>query len=142
MVIAMDENQEPVGDYVYLTPEFYERLHKLTDAEAAQLPDWLLVSARYHLPRPPRVTGPAPNQDEIDVQIELATFRGGVQVELPFRRDQISLLEGRTRLDGEPAAVTWRGRHSAAVRGGFSGKTPVATGLRRGSRENGGCGRA
>ena len=108
VVIAMNDDQKPAGEYVYLSPEFYDRLHKLTDAESNPLPDWLLIATRYHFPRPPRLSGAAPSLDELEVRIDLMTFRAGVQVELPFRRDQISLLEARTRLDGAPVAVAWR----------------------------------
>lgn len=108
VVIATDEGGQPVGDYVYLSPQFYERLLKLTSTESAPLPDWLLTSAQYQLPRPPHLTGAAPSLEEIDLRIDLITFREAVQVVLPFRRDQVSLLEARARLDGEPVAVTWR----------------------------------
>jgi hypothetical protein len=108
VVIATDDEQKPSGEYVYVSPEFYDRLHKLTESQANQLPDWLLIAARYHFPRPPRLAVSAPSLDELEVRIDLATFRAGVQVELPFRRDQLSLLEARTRLDGAPVAASWR----------------------------------
>ena len=108
VVIAANDRQEPVGDYVYLSPIFYERLHTLTGDNSAQLPGWLLTAAQYHFPKAPRLADGAPGLDEIDIRIDFATFHPGTQLELPFRRDQLSLLEGRTRLDGEPVAVTWR----------------------------------
>lgn len=107
VVIAANDRHEPVGDYVYLSPQFYERLHKLTGDHAAELPGWLLTAAQYHIPKRPRLTDGAPGLDEIDIRVDFATFHAGTQLELPFRRDQLSLLEGRTRLDGEPIAVTW-----------------------------------
>lgn len=107
VVIAVNDRQEPVGDYVYLSPQFYERLHKLTGERAAELPGWLLTAAQYHLPKRPRLAESALGLDEFDVRLDFATFHAGTQLELPFRRDQLSLLEGRTRLDGEPIAVTW-----------------------------------
>jgi hypothetical protein len=120
VVIATDADRQPVGDYVYLSPQFYERLLKLTSTESAPLPDWMLTAAQYQIPRPPRLTGAASTLDEIDLRIDLTTFRAEVQVALPFRRDQVSLLEARARLDGEPVAVTWHEDGAALL-------LPVAT---------------
>ena len=108
VVIAVDDEQQPTGDYVFLSPEFYDRLHRLSDAGQTALPDWLLATAHYQLPAAPRLEGPAPSIDEIVAQFDLETFRAKVEIELPFDRKQIHLLEGRGRLDGELVVPTWR----------------------------------
>jgi hypothetical protein len=107
-VIAVDDRQQPVGEYVYLSPDFYDQLLRQTETDRSLLPDWLLISARYHFPVAPRLTGAAPSIDQLAVNFDLATFRPDTIVSLPLQREQVSLLEAQTRLDGDPVKVTWR----------------------------------
>ncbi|HEX5103857.1 MAG TPA: hypothetical protein VFV87_08615, partial [Pirellulaceae bacterium] len=114
VVIATTEQQQPTGDYVFVSPAFYERLHRLTAAGSAALPDWLLVSARYQLLSAPKLS-PAPSVDEIALHVAVETFRAGATLELPLRRDQILLLEGRAKLDDEAVTVSWRDDGRAVI---------------------------
>jgi hypothetical protein len=107
VVIAIDDQQLPTGDYVFLSPEFYERLHRLSDTPQSELPAWLLASANYLLPAAPQLEGPAPSIDEITAQFDLETFSADAVIGLPFDRKQIHLLEGRSKLDGEAIVPAW-----------------------------------
>ncbi len=107
VVVPVDEDQQPVGDYVFLEPELYEALHKLTAAGPAALPTWLLESARYELPAAPHAGEDRAAIDELRVQLDFHTFQPAATLALPLRREQVSLVEGRARLDGQPLALDW-----------------------------------
>jgi hypothetical protein len=107
VVIPVDEDREPVGDYVFVEPELYESLHKLTAAGPSLLPAWLLTSARYEVAAGPRSSDGAAAVEELRVQLDLETFQSTAEVVLPLRRDQVSLVEGRARLNGQPLVLNW-----------------------------------
>ena len=113
VVIPVDEMQQPTGDYVYLESEFYEAILKLSAGGGAGLPTWLLESAHYEIAANPHDEGGRPALDELRVQFDLQTWQSGVSAALPLRRDQVSLLEGRARLDGQRVTLAWRPDGSA-----------------------------
>ncbi len=106
VVIAVDDEQQPVGEYVFLEPEFYDELLRLTDRETAALPGWMLLSAAY---RP--MFAPSANDgltlEALQATLELETFAGDQTVLLPLARGEVRLVEGRSLLDGKAAIIEW-----------------------------------
>ncbi|MCE9525580.1 MAG: hypothetical protein K8R36_05960 [Planctomycetales bacterium] len=100
VIIPLDADQKPQGDYVYVSLEFYTLLYRVPERE--QLPAWLLRSATYELESAD--DGIAAN---ILVRMEVETIAAQTKVALPFRRGEIHLLEGRTTLDGESISLDW-----------------------------------
>src|SRR4029453_1496350 len=45
---------------------------------------------------------------ELRAVFDFHTFQASTTVRLPLRRDQILLLEGRARLDGQPVSLAWQ----------------------------------
>ena len=107
VVIPVDGQQQPVGDYVFLEPEFHEALHKLSAGSPAALPAWLLESARYELPAAPRNDPLRPAIDELRLLFDIFTLEPAATVALPLRREQLVLAPGRARVDGQPAQLDW-----------------------------------
>jgi hypothetical protein len=107
VVIPMDKNQQPIGKYVYLDEALYEALHRLSGGEPSPLSAALFERAHYDLPvaATPRTGGAA--VDELRAAFDFHTFHSDATVQLPLRRDQAHLLEGRARLDGRPATLSW-----------------------------------
>lgn len=106
VVFPLDADQKPAGDYVYVPLEFYQRLYRLADEEGA-LPRWLVRSSLYELALPDVAAESPSAAARFTARLELETFRPDVDVELPFHRDQVHLIEGQTLLDGEPATLQW-----------------------------------
>lgn len=100
VIIPVDSNQQPQGDYVYVSPEFYKLLYRAPERE--QLPTWLLRSATYEMQPPEQ--GSAAN---ILMRIELETVTRAAKIAIPLRRGEIHLLEGRAMLDGQPVLLDW-----------------------------------
>ena len=53
VVFPIDDNQQPAGDYVFLEPQFYDDLHRLTDERPTEVPEWLIESGAVELPTAP-----------------------------------------------------------------------------------------
>lgn len=100
VIIPIDADQKPQGDYVYVSLEFYSLLFQSPKRE--QLPAWLRRSATYELDA--AEDGIAAH---IVMRLELETLVPLAQISLPFRRGEIHLLEGRSSLDGEPVSLDW-----------------------------------
>jgi hypothetical protein len=107
VVVPVDDEQQPVGEYVYLDPTFYDALHRLTEDRTA-LPPYLLEASHFDLPAKPTGDGAIAALDNVHAEFHFHTFHPAVNVEMPLRRDQIFLWEGQARLDGQPLAVSWR----------------------------------
>ncbi len=108
VVFPIGEQQQPAGDYVYLDKDLYDRLHSGSNAGRATQPAWLLERARYELPSAGARHGESAGAGELMAAFDLHTFTAGATIELPLRRDQVLLLEGRARLDGQPAKLSWQ----------------------------------
>ena len=106
-MIPVDDARQPVGDYVFLEPAFYDALLKLTDRASVNLPDWLLTSAAIRPVISAGGEGKRIQVDEIGAILEIETLRADTAVELGFRRDQIHFVERRARLDGEALLPEW-----------------------------------
>lgn len=100
VIIPVDDDQMPQGDYVYVSLDFYGLLFRSLERE--QLPTWLLRSTTLEM------EAAEDNASAIIVmRLEVETLAPHAQVSLPFRRGDIHLLEGRTALDGEPISLDW-----------------------------------
>jgi hypothetical protein len=109
VVIPVDADQKPVGDYVYLRPDVYAALQRSRSARPDSLrPSFLIQGARYQFPTAPRLEKAVPAIDELTVDFDVTTLRNDSTVELPFCKDELFLLEGRARLDGQPIRLEWR----------------------------------
>ncbi len=108
VVIPVDANQQPAGDYVYLDEKIYERLLQADGRATSGLPRWLIESAHYETTESPKTRGDRSAVDEIRAVFDFYSFGETTVVPLPLRREQVLLLEGRARLDGQPVSLSWQ----------------------------------
>ncbi|MGI8978421.1 MAG: hypothetical protein ACR2FY_04275 [Pirellulaceae bacterium] len=100
VVIPVDADQKPLGDYVYVSLDFYALLYQAPMRE--QLPPWLLRSATYEM----QVSEEGAAASVV-MRLELETLVAQAKVSLPLRRGEVHLLEGRATLEGEPFSLDW-----------------------------------
>ena len=100
VIVPVDSDQNPQGDYVYVSPDFFKLLYQAPERE--QLPPWLLRSATYDLEAAEDSAAAS-----IVMRLELETLAAETKVALPLRRGEVHLLEGRATLDGEPVSLDW-----------------------------------
>jgi hypothetical protein len=105
VVIPIDDERKPVGDYVFVDAEFYDWLHD--QAERGQLTEpWQIEDAVYEVRWPQDMNGDAPAADVL-ARLEMTTTTVDAAVTLPFRRQDLLLQQGGARLDGKPLSVAW-----------------------------------
>ena len=112
VVVPVDEQGQPAGDYVYLDPGLYERLHRRDGRQPGELPPWLVLKARYelaHFPTSAETGGDSSTIaiPQMRVLLDLETFQPDARVLLPWRQEEVTLHPGTSRLDGQPAALAW-----------------------------------
>jgi hypothetical protein len=100
VIIPVDADHVPQGDYVYVSLDFYTLLHRAPERE--QLPAWLIRSATYELDAADDRAAA-----NIVARLEVETLAAQAKVSLPFRRGEVHLLEGRATLDGESVSLDW-----------------------------------
>lgn len=123
VVIPVDDQRQPVGDYVFVEPPLYDFLVQRSNTAAADLPAWIVRSAAYRVLEGERLAW------EIDVE----SLRAETTLRLPLVRGEVTLLEGESRLDGRPVVPRWAatddhlevvlpesGRHRLELRLAFS----------------------
>lgn len=106
VVIPVDEEQKPTGDYVYVESGVYDWLFSRSQGGQPGEP-WQLHSALYDVRWPDSEAGGVPAA-EVLARLEIETFAADTPVTLPFRRAQVLLQPGGARLDGMPLASNWR----------------------------------
>jgi hypothetical protein len=105
VVIPVDDDRQPAGDYVFLEPELYDLLLSLTDRDPSGLPDWLVHSATYRASLASE--GESTALESVVAEFEAETYTADATIELGFLRKEIHLIEGRARLDGRPLLTQW-----------------------------------
>jgi hypothetical protein len=115
VVVPVNDQHEPTGDYVYLEAELYDALHRATQGASRAATPWLLERARYDLTSvAPGVAGRSA-VGELLLALDFHTFAAAGTVSLPLSRSEVLLLESRARLDGRPVSLTWRGDGAALL---------------------------
>lgn len=111
VVVPMDDQGQPAGDYVYLDPGLYELLHRRPEGRASDRPPWLVVKARYELELPTLADASGESAlwavPRLRAVVELETFQPDTRVVLPWRQEEVTLHPGQSRLDGQPATLIW-----------------------------------
>lgn len=126
VVIAVDDDQQPVGEYVFLEPEFYDALLRMTDRDTAES-EWLLAAATY---RPSFVVVDGVRAiDIVQIALEIETFHSEARLEFPFNRREVRLVEGRSQLDGKPAITEWSASGRLVVTASMPGKHRIELAL-------------
>lgn len=101
VVVPIDADQRPVGEYVYVPLDFYTLLYRAPERE--ELPPWLVRSAAYEFATTPE----NPSSGNFTLRLEIESLAANAKVSLPLHRGEIHLLEGRAMLDGEPIPLDW-----------------------------------
>ncbi|MEX2176966.1 MAG: hypothetical protein WD872_21570, partial [Pirellulaceae bacterium] len=107
VVIPIDDERQPVGDYVFVEPALYDALVRLSGEKSASAVPWLLRSCQYRPVAIPLGEAGTLGLHEIVADHEIQTFQQDARVLLPWKRTEIHLIEGRARLDGKPVALDW-----------------------------------
>ena len=106
VVIPVDDDQKPAGDYVFVEGGLYDWL--LSQQQRGQPGEpWQLRGAVYDVRWPDSQAGGAQAAD-IRASLDIETFAADAQVTLPMKRNQVLLQSGGTRLDGMPLTSSWR----------------------------------
>lgn len=106
VVIPVDDERQPVGDYVFVDEKFYQRLFEQGDPGMTGEP-WQIFGASYEVRWSDAAQGGTPAAG-VRASLEIETLTADTQITLPFRRPQVLLQQGGARLDGNPLAVNWR----------------------------------
>ncbi len=106
VVIPVDDEQMPTGDYVFVDEGLYDWLHEQPEHGQRAEP-WQLEDAVYVVRWPEGQAADTPAA-EIRVNLEISTFAPDTSVTLPFRRGDLLLQQGGARLDGHPLAMSWQ----------------------------------
>jgi hypothetical protein len=106
LVIPVDDDREPTGDYVYVSPPLWEVLFRQSTLSVAGQPEWLIRNAQYDLRWRTTIAENTEFQG-IVARYEVDVLRPGSTLRLPFLREQVRLIEPGVRIEGEAAAATW-----------------------------------
>ncbi len=106
VIIPIDDDRQPTGDYVYLTETFYERLHRPAESAATSVA-YLIRSASYDATVTEDETTALPQGCEFSAHYELETFVDDALVTLPLGRGDVHLIESGSTLDRRPLVVGW-----------------------------------
>jgi hypothetical protein len=97
VVIPIDDNRQPVGDYVFVEPPLYDLLVQRGESLAADFPAWIIRSAGYRLLE----------REQLSWELDVESLRPDVALRLPLVRGEVTLVEGESRLDGRPVVPRW-----------------------------------
>lgn len=102
-----DEKQEPTGEYVFLTREFYDGLYRRVRAANLPKQHWIIHSARYDAALSWNVADSRLGTDLLRAAFQIEVFRSNSVVRLPMSQATVFLVPDLSRLDGQTASVQW-----------------------------------
>lgn len=106
VLIPIDEQQQPTGDYLYLPKEFYDELVRQANNAKAIPQGWIVYEAVYR----GRLQTSTPGQlqfAELVASYDLEVFQAGTRVTIGLGREHVHLLDNRVSLEGAPLTVDW-----------------------------------
>jgi len=107
VVIPTDEDGKPAGDYVYVSPEFFDLLKREPLRGENPNQAWLGLKSRWELELASESDGSNPAPAHLKLIYDLQAFASDTAVLLPFSRDQVTPLTGRLSVDGQPSVWQW-----------------------------------
>lgn len=105
VVIPVDEEQKPVGEYVFVPRPLFNSLHRPAAAQSSNLA-WLLRSAAYETALALRSDADGLVEADVSAVYELETFQMGTSVAFPLGRDGVRSLKD-VKVDGQAAELQW-----------------------------------
>lgn len=107
VVIPTDEDGEPSGDYVYVSPAFFDLLKQAERTAGAPQGRWLGLHSRWEIQvsDPPEVSKAA--STSLKLLYDLQVLDSDTTVILPFLRDQVTPLTGSLLVDNQPTVWQW-----------------------------------
>ncbi len=113
VLVPVDKNLQPVGDYDYLPVEFYDALHRRDQVGTTSPRDWLVRGATYRA-----VFNWTEQRSSLDLTsmtavYQLELFRPQQRINFPWHEKDhaVQLLE--VRLAGQPVELAWNADRTA-----------------------------
>jgi hypothetical protein len=106
VVIPVDDDQKPAGDYVFVESGLYDWLFRQPQRGQPGEP-WQIRGAVYDV-RWPDPAAAGRQAADIRASLEIETFAADTQVTLPLQRQQVLLQPGGAQLDGTPLTASWQ----------------------------------
>lgn len=107
LIVPVDGNQQPTGQYDYLPVDFYDALHRRANEADRSARDWLATDATYRAVFNWRQQRSTLDLTSLTAQFRVEVLEPGKDVEIPWdgRPGSCELLEAR--LDGQPVQPIW-----------------------------------
>lgn len=107
VVIAVDSENQPVGDYVFLPADFYELLLRRGASSNSSQSAWMLRDAQYDLLLAPSASDEVVRAEQLSATYTITTPQNATRVALSLKRNEVRLIEGRCQLDGAATSANW-----------------------------------
>ncbi len=102
VLVPVDENREPAGNYVYVPRTLYNFIHLAADREPYE---WLLQRAHYTATVTPSSVADSLTVPGITATFQVESFVPNQLVRIPLRRDELQIVDAK--VNGQPAEVRW-----------------------------------
>jgi hypothetical protein len=115
VLVPVDEQQQqPVGDYVYVSRALFDELHRRERESGIPHTGPLIERAQYNVALAPSTEAEgALTLQSMTAEFSLVGAAANDRLRLPFRRDRVRL--GDIRLDGQPVGFEWVDNGQALV---------------------------
>ncbi len=113
VIVPVDEDLQPVGDYDYLPQDLYYLLHRVNSGRGASLNTWLARGGDYRAVFSWTRQRSSLDLTSLTVIYQLESYQPGQQIEFPWNGNdpRVQLLEAR--LAGQPIELLWNSTRTA-----------------------------
>ncbi len=113
VIVPVDKDLQPTGDYDYLPLEFYDAIHQRAREDAASPREWLVRRATYRA-----VFNWTRQRSSLDLTsmtavYQLELFRSQQRISFPWQSDHDSVQLLEVRLAGQPVELIWNADRTA-----------------------------
>lgn|GEM_PF-1542481 len=105
LLIPVDKENNPVGQYDYLPEEFFDELHRRTEKTSQSKSGWLLTDAEYRAEYDWSAVRNRLENPAFAVTVKLEVLLAAQSIQLPVPRATVEL--SNVELNGQEVAINW-----------------------------------
>ncbi len=113
VIVPIDKELKPVGDYDYVPSELYDILYQRVDESASTPQHWLVRHATYHATFTWTRQHSSIDLTSLTALYQLELFRPGQRISFPWRGDDPAVQILEARLAGQPIELVWNNERTA-----------------------------
>src|SRR5690606_9611010 len=115
VIVPVDEDGRPWGDYLYVPRPFYDLLRRRAAESASPSQRWLIHNAQYQAGLHWSADAGQLELGDLTATYDIEVLQSDASVRLPFQRAKVHLPDEFAQWNGRPMPVRWEDEKGEAL---------------------------